>query len=197
MLCCWSSITSAEMLFTADGYLSTYNSLLLGDYMFVFQVNDSILLDSVITSHFKLIESAQKLHHHEDFEVIDIYSHEIITNPQENLRKVCSFLGVASDEEYIAAASKLLYTQPSKTRHSVVWTREQRARVTNEMKQYKFMKPFTFESLWIVTSVTGFYLPRHAGAKLPPNWPQPRSTASEPDVFSISMLSLAHIFRRA
>ena len=171
MLSCWSSITSAEMLFTAYGYLSTYNSLLLGDYIFVFQVNDSILLDSVITSHFKLIESAQKLHHHEDFEVIDIYSHEIITHPQDNLRKLCSFLRVASDEEYIAAASKLLYTQPSKTRHSVVWTREQRARVTNEMKQYKFMKPFTFESLWIVTSVTGFYLPRHAGAKPPPNWP--------------------------
>ena len=171
MLSCWSSITSAEMLFTADGYLSTYNSLILGDYIFVFQVNDSILLDSVITSHFKLTVSAQKLHHHEDFEVIDIYSHEIITDPQANLRKLCSFLRVASDEEYIAAASKLLYTQPSKTRHSVVWTREQRARVTNEMKQYKFMKPFTFESLWIVTSVTGFYLPRHAGAKLPPNWP--------------------------
>ena len=89
MLSCWSSITSAEMLFTAYGYLSTYNSLLLGDYIFVFQVNDSILLDSIITSHFKLIESAQKLHHHEDFKVIDIYSHEIITDPQENLRKLC------------------------------------------------------------------------------------------------------------
>ena len=135
------------MHFITYGYVSIYNSLLLRDYIFVLQVNDSILLDSVITSHFKLIESAQKLHHHEEFEVIDIYSHEIITNPQENLRKLCSFLGVASDEEYIDAASKLLYTQPSKTRHSVVWTTEQRARVTNEMKQYKFMKPFTFESL--------------------------------------------------
>ena len=109
-------------------------------------MNDSILLDTVITSHFKLIESAQKLHHHEDFEVIDIYSHEIIANPQENLRKLCSFLGVARDDEYIDAASNLLYIQPSKTRHSVVWTREQRARVTNEMKRYKFMKPFTFDS---------------------------------------------------
>ena len=158
------------MHFITYGYVSIYNSLLLRDYIFVLQVNDSILLDSVITSHFKLIESAQKLHHHEDFEVIDIYSHEIITNPQENLRKLCSFLGVASDEEYIDAASKLLYTQPSKTRHSVVWTTEQRARVTNEMKQYKFMKPFTFESLWIVTTVTGLYLPRHAGAKPPPSW---------------------------
>ena len=120
MLSCWSSIILAEMRFIAYGYVSIYNSLLLGDYIFVFQENDSILLDSVITSHFKLIESAQKLHHHEDFAVTDIYSHEIITNPQENLRQLCSFLGVASDEEYVDAASKLLYTQPSKTRHSIV-----------------------------------------------------------------------------
>lgn len=100
-----------------------------------------------MTSYFANVESAQKLHECGKFEVIDIYGHEIISQPQKNLRKLCNFLEVACDRDYIDACSKLLYSKPSITRNSVVWTKEQIRRVTMEMKKYSFMEPYSFSSL--------------------------------------------------
>ena len=104
------------------------------------------MLDEIITIHFARVESAQKLHQYGKYEVLDIYSHEVISKPQDNLQKLCNFLEVTCGKDYIDASSKLLYSKPSFTRYSVVWTSEQKKRVVNEMKKYSFMKPFTFYS---------------------------------------------------
>ena len=103
-------------------------------------------MDSIITKYFLQVQGAQNLNRNGKYEVLDVYGHEIIANPQENLIKLCNFLKVADDKDYINAASKLLYSTPSKTRHLIVWTSEQKARVTKLMKKYPFMKPFSFDS---------------------------------------------------
>ena len=118
----------------------------IGFSFFFFQLNNSRVLGDCIVSHFKHVESVQRLHQYGKYEILDIYSHEIIAHPQENVKKLCSFLQVTCDSDYIDAVSNLLYSTPSKTRHSIVWTSEQKARVTELMKKYPFMRPFTFDS---------------------------------------------------
>ena len=104
------------------------------------------MLDNYISSHFRLVEFVQNLRFHSKYNILDIYSHEIKSNPQENIRKLCNFLEVDPDKDYIEACSKLISSKPSHTRHSVVWTAEQMARITSEMKKYPFLKRFSFYS---------------------------------------------------
>lgn len=113
---------------------------------FVFQANNSALLDEIITQFFDHVESARTLHKYGKYEVLDIYSHEVISKPKQNLQKMCDFLEVTCDEDYLDASSELLFSKPSFTRHSIVWTSEQKRRVSNLMKKYTFMRPFTFDS---------------------------------------------------
>ena len=48
-------------------------------------------------------------------------------------------------EEYIEKCSKILYGAPSVTRNKIVWTEEQKQRVTEQMKKYPFLKDFSFD----------------------------------------------------
>ena len=118
----------------------------INELYFCFQVNNSTMLDNYISSHFRLVEFVQNLRLHSKYNTLDIYSHEIKSNPQENIRKLCNFLEVDPDKDYIEACSKLISSKPSHTRHSVVWTAEQKARITSEMKKYPFLKRFSFYS---------------------------------------------------
>ena len=104
------------------------------------------MLDRIIGNYFAEVESAQRLYQQGKYEILDIYGHEVISNPPDNLHTLCNFLGVTCDEDYIEACSKLLYSKPALTRHSVVWTTNKKARIINEMKKYPFLKSFTFDS---------------------------------------------------
>ena len=112
---------------------------------FCLQANNSTLLDEIIADDFTKVESAQRLHQYGKYEVLVVYSHEVISKPRENLQTLCNFLEVTCDNDYIDASSKLLYSKPSLTRHSVAWTREQKERITSEIKKYSFMKPLSFD----------------------------------------------------
>ncbi|KAL9978398.1 hypothetical protein ACROYT_G015908 [Oculina patagonica] len=111
-----------------------------------FKADNSTLLEKIITGYFDHVKSAQTLHQYGKYEVLNVYCHEVVSKPQENLQKLCNFLEVTCDEDYIDASSKLLFSKPSFTRNSVVWTSEQKRRVINEMKKYPFMRSFTFDS---------------------------------------------------
>ena len=65
--------------------------------------------------------------------------------PKETLLRLCDHLGVTCSEDYIKKCSKILYGTPSVTRDYVVWTDEQKARVTEMMKDYPFLKQFSFD----------------------------------------------------
>lgn len=92
------------------------------------------------------VESVQRLLQYGKFEVLNIYSHEVVSNPKENLQKLCNFLGVACDEDYIDACSKLFHPSSHLTRNFIVWTSKQKERVTKEIKKYPFLRSFTFDS---------------------------------------------------
>lgn len=86
---------------------------------FVLQANNSTLLDELVTNYLDNVESAQTLHQYGKYEVLDIYSHEVVSKPKQNLQKLCDFLQVTGDEDYLDASSELLFPKPSFTRHSL------------------------------------------------------------------------------
>ena len=77
--------------------------------------------------------------------VIDIPGHETVLRPEETLQRLCDHLGVTCSEDYFEKCSKILYGTPSITRHKVIWTEEQKARVTQMIKDYPFLQQYSFD----------------------------------------------------
>ena len=77
--------------------------------------------------------------------VIDIPGHETVLRPKVTLQRLCDHLGVTCSEDYFEKCSKILFGTPSITRHKVVWTEEQKVRVTQMMNNYSFLREYSFE----------------------------------------------------
>ena len=102
-------------------------------------------LDDQIEFYFKMAASNQHVRERHGDAVLDIPGHETVLRPKETLQRLCDHLGVTCSEDYFEKCSKILYGAPSFTRNTVVWTEEQKERVTRIMKKYPFMKEYSFD----------------------------------------------------
>ena len=103
-------------------------------------------LDSQIESYFKMAASNQLVRERYGAAVLDIPGHETVLRPKETLQRLCDHLGVTCTEDYFEKCSNILFGTPSFTRNTVVWTEEQKQRVTEMMKKYPFMKEYSFDT---------------------------------------------------
>ena len=108
-------------------------------------MNGSVILEDWIELYFNLTKASQRVRERFGDAVIDIPGHETILRPKETLQKLCDHLGVTCSEDYVEKCSKILYGAPSVTRNKIVWTEEQKQRVTEQMKKYPFLKDFSFD----------------------------------------------------
>ena len=65
--------------------------------------------------------------------------------PKETLQRLCDHLGVTCLEDYFEKCCKIMYGTPSVTRDKVVWSDEQIKQVTEMMKNYPFLKDYSFD----------------------------------------------------
>ncbi|KAL9978397.1 hypothetical protein ACROYT_G015907 [Oculina patagonica] len=110
-------------------------------------LHNATALDFCIKYYFNKSRTVQKLHEMSEYQILDVYSRDLLTRPRETLQKLCDFLGVTCYNEFVELTLKVLHSKPSKTRYSVEWTNEQIERVTNEINKYQFLKSFfSFDS---------------------------------------------------
>ena len=108
-------------------------------------MNGSVILEDWIELYFNLTKASQRVRERFGDAVIDISGHETILRPKQTLQKLCHHLGVTCTEDYVEKCSKILYGSPSVTRDKIVWTEEQKQRVTELMKKYLFLRDFSFD----------------------------------------------------
>ena len=77
--------------------------------------------------------------------VLELQNYDVIRDPKLVLRKICDFLQLECDSDFLESCASIVYGEPSKTRFTVVWTREQRKRVRLKMQKYDFLRGYTFE----------------------------------------------------
>ncbi|PFX14550.1 hypothetical protein AWC38_SpisGene21281 [Stylophora pistillata] len=116
------------------------------------KVNGSHILENWIGAYFKLVEANQRVRERFGDAVIDIPGHETVLRPKETLQKLCDHLGVTCSVHYVEKCSRILYGTPSVTRDKIVWTKEQKQRVTELMKKYSFLKDFSFDDYLTASS---------------------------------------------
>ncbi|XP_078370965.1 uncharacterized protein LOC144654642 [Oculina patagonica] len=107
--------------------------------------NTGLRLNNIINQYFQLVAANQRVRERYGNAVLDIPGHETVLRPKETLLRLCDHLQVTCSEEYIEKCSEVLYGTPSVTRDKVVWTEEQKARVTQMMKKYPFLKQYSFD----------------------------------------------------
>lgn len=69
---------------------------------------------------------------------------DFITAPADILRRLCTFLGVDPDEDYIHDCAAIVYASPHKSRTEVVWTPDLVAEITERMASYSFLDAYSF-----------------------------------------------------
>lgn len=109
------------------------------------QVNMAEELDLAIKSYFSLAAANQRIRERYGNAVIDIQGHNTVLKPRETLQRLCDHLGVTCSEDYFEKCSSILFGVPSVTRDKVVWTKEQKEQVTKQIKNFSFLKEYSFD----------------------------------------------------
>ena len=108
------------------------------------KVSNANALEKCITGYFGRTEAIDRIR--KAYDVLDLPGHELIQQPKQSMQKLCDYLDIICEEDYIEACAKLLYGEPSITRNLVVWTDEQKRWVQQEIDKYSFLRRYSFES---------------------------------------------------
>jgi hypothetical protein len=71
---------------------------------------------------------------------------EFVTNPREQLKGICTFLGIDADIGYLDACTSILYKFPDRSRHMVDWDETWIDVVQNKINQVDFLEGYTFSN---------------------------------------------------
>jgi hypothetical protein len=81
-----------------------------------------------------------------DIEMISVRHDELVAAPQDQLRRLCDFLGLDSPSDYLEACAAIVHKSPNKARFSVEWTPEQIRQVAEELARFPFLKDYSYDS---------------------------------------------------
>ena len=77
--------------------------------------------------------------------MLDIAHEDLIADAAAELQRICSFLGVAAEPEYVQSCAGIVYKTPNKSRYSVEWSGAQRTKVLNLIKTFAFLAHYTID----------------------------------------------------
>lgn len=71
---------------------------------------------------------------------------DLIDDPHAQLTQMCAFLGLAADEDYLAACSKLIFPSPQRARELVTWRDEDIDAVANTIESHEFLHGYSWDT---------------------------------------------------
>ena len=78
--------------------------------------------------------------------VLELHHKEFIERPRKTLSKICKYLKLRCNKKYLDDCAKIIFKTPTLTRQYVVWTEKQKEEVLKRMKDYSFLRKYTFQS---------------------------------------------------
>ncbi|KAJ7381909.1 hypothetical protein OS493_038342 [Desmophyllum pertusum] len=108
-------------------------------------VNSPKILDEKMEQYFRWAEGCNKVKKALPGSVLDVPSMEIVKNPANTLRKICTFLDITCAEQYLQDCAATVHPVPSITRDFIEWTAEQKNSVYERMRKFSFFEGFSYE----------------------------------------------------
>jgi sulfotransferase family protein len=78
--------------------------------------------------------------------VMDIYYEDFLHTPTTWLARLCEFLGVVADENYLNACCGIINSIPHRSRHDVIWPASTRQLVEREMQSTQLLRRYSFDN---------------------------------------------------
>lgn len=79
------------------------------------------------------------------YNILDVYLEDFIANPEDGLKKICKFLEVETEKEYIDNCVKMVFKQSHQSRHKInLWTPEIIESVQDRIDQFNFLRRYSF-----------------------------------------------------
>jgi hypothetical protein len=69
-----------------------------------------------------------------------------VADPERGLEKVCRFVGVDADPEYLSACARIIRRRPDRSREMVEWTRSRIAQVERQIATFDFLDGYSYGS---------------------------------------------------
>jgi len=88
----------------------------------------------------KLCETIDKIRKDED--VLDIYQECLILHSKEQIVRMCDYLGLSTDENYLSQCAGALFDKPNMTRLNRKWTNKQLDRVNKLIDKYDWLSKY-------------------------------------------------------
>ena len=116
-------------------------------FFFSWQVHNTTALDFCIDFYFTKVRTVQYLRDLRHYQILNVCSRDLLTNPRRTLQILCDFVGVSCYSEFVELATRDLYSKSSRSRYLIEWNNEQKEKVMKEIQKYSFLKSlFSFDS---------------------------------------------------
>ena len=87
----------------------------------------------------------RKLYALGEYRIIPVHHEVLVTDTANELKRICSALGLEVSQEYLDACAGVVWEKPNKTRHgSDLWTDEMIELVDREMKTYSWFDRYSY-----------------------------------------------------
>jgi hypothetical protein len=78
--------------------------------------------------------------------VISLRHEDLLTQPRDELARLCGFLGVEAPDDYLDACASILLQSQSKTRNSIGWTDEERRRIDAGIAEFDALSGYSMHA---------------------------------------------------
>jgi hypothetical protein len=90
--------------------------------------------------YFKLANINVMLRKRYQGQVLDVHYSEFMANPSVQLQRVCKFLNITCDEDFLEACMRIIFKSETKTRDNIQWSPEILENVTHNISNIDFLR---------------------------------------------------------
>jgi hypothetical protein len=77
-------------------------------------------------------------------QVFDLRLESFIEAPKPHLERLCSFVGVRTDEQYLEDCASIVFKSPKKSRFDVQWDPASVSKVRERMEEFSFLSGYAY-----------------------------------------------------
>ena len=104
-------------------------------------------INCIIKRHFNQEFALKKMVDEYKLDVHQVHLSDLIARPQEEVMKMCSFLELKCDRDYLRICEKAMFQEASHTRHKVEWTNQQIDTVHQLIQKFDYLQRYSFHSV--------------------------------------------------
>ena len=103
------------------------------------------LLRKFTKSYFRKAGLVQRLIDKGEMEIHSLYHEDLISKPNETLKSIFDFIGAETDPDFIKSCADIIYENPNKSRHSILWPGKLKRIVQEKSLEIPFLENYSFD----------------------------------------------------